>query len=316
MSAFGSLSRRDLLNLAAAGATTALPAAILSTRSGWANVAEVTRSGDLEIVVVSDGHFFLPTGFLLTNEAPPTEAASLLAAAQGQRFQLPLNIALIRKGAEILLVDAGYGPGAVDTAGKLASTLEQAGIPLASITKVVVTHAHPDHLWGVSDDGGLTFPNATFYVGSAEWDYWMGQDVAKTLPDVLKASQQASDRIVLGAQKRLTRVKDRTVMIKPGQDVMSGVRVVSTPGHTPGHLSVEAAGRLITGDALTHPLISFQHAGWRVPVDHEPDRAIVTRQRLLDRLATDRMQIIGTHLPFPGMGFVERKDGGYRFVAT
>jgi glyoxylase-like metal-dependent hydrolase (beta-lactamase superfamily II) len=132
----------------------------------------------------------------------------------------------------------------------------------------------------------------------------------------LRASQQASDRIVLGAQKHLARIKEKVTMVKPEQEIMPGVRVVGTPGHTPGHISIEVASVFITADALTHPLISFQHPGWPVPVDHEPDRAIATRQKLLDRFATDKTQVIGAHLPFPGTGFVERKDGAYRFVAS
>jgi glyoxylase-like metal-dependent hydrolase (beta-lactamase superfamily II) len=315
MSVIGNVSRRDLLNWAAVGAAAA-PAAALSARSAWANVAKVAQSGNLDVTIVSDGHFFLPTAFLLTSEAPPAERQNVLAMAQGERFQMPLNIALIRGGAETILVDAGYGPGATDTAGKLASALEQAGIGVGSITKVVVTHAHPDHLWGVSGESGPTFHNATYYVAGAEWNYWMSPDAVKTLPGVLRASQQASDRIVLGAQKHLTRIKDKVAVIKPDQEIISGVRVVGTPGHTPGHISVEVAGLFITADALTHPLISFQHPGWPVPVDHEPDRAIATRQKLLDRLAADKTQVIGAHLPFPGTGFVERKDGAYRFVAT
>jgi hypothetical protein len=45
-----------------------------------------------------------------------------------------------------------------------------------------------------------------------------------------------------------------------------------------------------------------------------PDQAAATRRQLLDRLAADRMALIGFHLPYPGVGTVERKDGGYRFV--
>ena len=71
---------------------------------------------------------------------------------------------------------------------------------------------------------------------------------------------------------------------------------------------------VIGGDALTNTIISFQHPSWRVPVDHEPDRGISTRLRLLDQLATDKRRLVGAHLPFPGTGFVERKDGAYRFV--
>jgi hypothetical protein len=63
-------------------------------------------------------------------------------------------------------------------------------------------------------------------------------------------------------------------------------------------------------------VISFQHPSWPVPVDHEPDRGVSTRLLLLDRLVIDKRRLIGAHLPFPGTGFVERKDGAYRFVPT
>jgi hypothetical protein len=47
-----------------------------------------------------------------------------------------------------------------------------------------------------------------------------------------------------------------------------------------------------------------------------PDQAIATRRKMLDRLATDRSKLIGFHLPYPGVGTVERKDAAYRFVAA
>jgi hypothetical protein len=47
-----------------------------------------------------------------------------------------------------------------------------------------------------------------------------------------------------------------------------------------------------------------------------PDQAVATRRKLLDRLATDHSKLIGFHLPYPGVGIVERKDGAYRFVAA
>jgi glyoxylase-like metal-dependent hydrolase (beta-lactamase superfamily II) len=106
-------------------------------------------------------------------------------------------------------------------------------------------------------------------------------------------------------------------MVKPGDDVVSGVRVLATPGHTQGHVSLEVGdGLVIGGDALTHPLISFRHPEWRPQSDHVPDLAAATRARLLDRLATDRTRLIGFHLPWPGVGYVERKDRAYRFVAA
>lgn len=50
--------------------------------------------------------------------------------------------------------------------------------------------------------------------------------------------------------------------------------------------------------------------------DHVPDQAVATRRALLDRLAANRAKLIGFHLPYPGVGVVERKDGAFRFVAV
>ena len=83
-------------------------------------------------------------------------------------------------------------------------------------------------------------------------------------------------------------------------------------------MSLEIAGGeglIIGGDALTHPLISFQHPEWKPTADHVPDQAVTTRRKLLDRLTADRSKLISFNLPYPGVGIVERKDGAYRFVA-
>jgi glyoxylase-like metal-dependent hydrolase (beta-lactamase superfamily II) len=106
-------------------------------------------------------------------------------------------------------------------------------------------------------------------------------------------------------------------IFKPGDDIVTGLRALDTPGHTQGHVAFEIAGDggLIVGaDALTHPLISFRHPQWRPVADHVAEQAVATRLRLLDRLATDRLKLIGFHLPYPGVGIVERTSGSYRFV--
>jgi glyoxylase-like metal-dependent hydrolase (beta-lactamase superfamily II) len=229
------------------------------------------------------------------------------------QFQLANNVAVIRTRSELILVDAGTGPRHQPTAGKLAANLKAAGIQPAAITTIVLTHAHPDHLWGVLDaSDNPIYPNATYVISARECDVWSDPNV--TLPSALK-DRAAS--IVSEAKKHLARIQDRIKRVRGGDEITSGVRVVETPGHTPGHISVELAGGdglLISGDSVTHAVISFEHPSWKVPVDQDADRGIATRVRLLDRLAADKVRLLGAHLPSPGTGFVERKDGAYRFV--
>jgi glyoxylase-like metal-dependent hydrolase (beta-lactamase superfamily II) len=279
----------------------------------------VLKSGTLEALVVSDGHFVLPTGWLVTPDAPPVERdAALKAAGQpgGDKIQLVNNITVIRNRTDVILVDAGSGPRHQPTAGKLVENLRAAGIQPVAVTQVVLTHGHPDHLWGILDAAdNPIYPNASYIVSAVEWNVWADPDVVQKLPAVFP---REPERIATGASNHFSRIKDKVRMVRHGDEIVSGVRVIDTPGHTPGHMSVEVAGGdglLIAGDALTHVVISFQHPSWRVPVDHEPDRGTSTRLRLLDLLATEKRRLVGAHLPFPGTGFVERKDGAYRFVA-
>jgi glyoxylase-like metal-dependent hydrolase (beta-lactamase superfamily II) len=272
------------------------------------------KHGAFEVTVVSDGHLVLPTSFLAPDGPPDERAAILKAAGQtAELYESPTNITLIRTGTDLILVDTGSGDRFMPTAGKLWDNLKAAGIHKSEITKVIFTHGHPDHLWGTVDElDELMLPRASYYVGSAEWDFWHGENADRGLP-----AERAG--FVTGARRNYATIKDRVEMFKPGDDIATGLRIIATPGHTQGHASLELIGGdglIVGGDALTHPLISFQHPGWRPTADHVPDQAAQTRVKLLDRLASDRSRLIGFHLPYPGLGLVERKDGAYRFAPT
>ena len=299
------LSRRTLLAAATTSiATRALPA--------FAAAPYSFRHGDFEIAVVSDGHLVLPTSFLAP-DAPAIERAALLKVTgeTGEQYNSPTNVTLIRTARDLILIDMGSGDRFMPSAGKLWDNLKAAGFDKSKITKVIFTHGHPDHLWGTVDElDELVTPDAKFFVASGEWDFWTGDNAMRGLPP-----ERAG--FVTGARRNYAAIKDKVKMVKPGDEVVAGLRLIDTPGHTQGHVSLELAGAnglLVGGDALTHPLISFQHPEWKPTADHVPEQAVATRRKLLDRLAADRSKLIGFHLPYPGVGIVERKDLAYRFV--
>jgi len=316
--AMAPLDRRRFL--AGAAALAAVPAGA-AIGAHAASAPYVFTHGAFEITVLSDGHFVLPppgvaadVGFLY----PATPRAELEAFLRGaglsiERVELPNNVVLIRAASELVLVDTGAGSGWQPTAGRLVENLRVAGIDPAAITKVVFTHAHPDHLWGVADEGGaLRFPNASYLVAEREWNFWMAEDTASKLPESFR-------RFALGARRDLSRIKDRLQTVKAGADIGGGMRVVDTAGHTPGHISLELAGGdglIVVGDVAANAVVSFAHPEWRFAIDTVPELAITTRRRLLDRAASEKTRLIGSHWPYPGLGLAERKDGAYRFVAT
>lgn len=316
----GQPSRRQILGAAGGLAGAALSASLPGTAiwsDGAAHAADASftfKLGDIEITVVSDGHLMLPAR-LVAPDAPEAERNAALAAAgqTGELAQPPTNVTLIKAGGEVILVDAGSGPNFMPTAGKLSANLEAAGISPESVTKVVFTHGHPDHLWGALDDfeEAPRFPNAAHLIGASEWDYWTSEDAEKGLP---------ADRatFVAAARRNIAGIEAKAERLKPGQEIVPGIRAFDTPGHTQGHISLEIAGGgetlVVLGDALTHPVISFQYPDWRPAADHVPEQAAETRKKLLDRLATEKSRVIGYHLPFPGIGRVEKKDGAYSYV--
>jgi len=301
------LDRRTFLAASAAGfAARALPA-VAATPYAF-------RHGAFDVTVVSDGHLVLPTTFLAPDAPPPERDAILKAAGQtGEQYNSPTNITLIRTSSDLILIDMGSGDRFMPTAGKLWDHPKAAGNDKAKVTKVVFTHGHPDHLWGTVDElDDLVIPDAAFYVASAEWDFWTGENATRGLP-----AERAG--FVTGARRNYTAIKDRVKMIKAGDEIVSGLRIIDTPGHTQGHVSIELAGAdglIVGGDALIDPVIYFRHPEWYYTGDHMPDQAAATRRKLLDRLAADRSKLIGFHLPYPGVGTVERKDSAYRFVAS
>jgi glyoxylase-like metal-dependent hydrolase (beta-lactamase superfamily II) len=156
----------------------------------------------------------------------------------------------------------------------------------------------------------LRFPNASYVVAEAEWNFWMDADLIGKSPESMHG-------FVVGAQRNLGRAKDKVKTVKPGEDIVTGLRVLDTAGHPPVHISLELAGGdglIVVGDAVPHATVSFAQPQWRFGFDTIAELAIANRSKLLDRAATEKTRLIGYHWPYPGLGFAERKDAGYRFV--
>lgn len=313
--AWQALDRRRFLSLLGGIALGGAADIGLGKTTARAAGAHTFQHGEFEITVVSDGHLTLAASAFARNAEPSRLAALLALADPSGQVNAPTNVTLVRAKSDLILIDVGAGPNFMPTAGKLVDNLAGLGVDRAKITKVVFTHGHPDHLWGTIDEfeDAPTFPNASYVISAAEWNLWMSADVLTKIPP-------DRQNFAPGAKRNLSRIKDKVRAIKPGEDIATGMRSIDTRGHTQGHISIEIAGSheplIVLGDALTHPVISFKYPGWTPAADHEPDLGVATRMKLLDRLASDRNPIIGYHLPDPGLGRVERRDGAFAFVPS
>lgn len=306
------ISRRGALGLTlAAGAAIALPAA----RPARAHATPFRfKAGEAEITVLSDGGLELPSSFVLPGrELAEIDAAYRAAGQSFSGFRSEVNVALVRTGPSLVLVDTGAGPDFMPSLGKFAEHLETAGVKPGDITHVVFTHAHADHLWGVIDPlgGDTLFEKALHLMTAPERDFWLADGIEHRVPAPMQG-------MAAGTQRRLRSIAPRIETLRPGTEIVPGLTAIDTSGHTPGHISILVGtgtdGVLISGDALTQDVISFARPAWRWGADLDGDKAAATRRRLLDQLATDRLRLLGYHLPWPGLGHVERKEGAFRFA--
>jgi glyoxylase-like metal-dependent hydrolase (beta-lactamase superfamily II) len=280
-----------------------------------ARAESVARLGPREVLTISDGSFTVPLAMLARGVQPDTLVAALRDAGHPiDQARMPLNITLIRDGDRYTVIDCGAGGHFLAGSGQFAASLDAAGIDRARVSRVLFTHAHPDHLWGAIDEfDSALFPAARYGMAAAEIAFWTAEDVYSRLPEDRHA-------FAAGAQRVLKTLGDRLERFAPGQEVAPGILAVETAGHTPGHVAFEVAGGgetlLVLGDALIHPVISCRYPDWRSVADIDPDLAVATRWRLLERLATDRVPVIAYHFPAPGLGRIERAGSAYRVVAA
>jgi len=259
------------------------------------------RVGEIDVLVISDGVLTLPTATLAHN-ADPADLAAWLddMFLPPDLFGWPLNVVVLRSGGQTILVDAGIGGEypSFPRAGRLVQRLDAAGIDPESVTDVVVTHMHMDHVGGLLDDGlrRRLRPDVPVHVAAAEVDFWASPDFSRTampppVPNVLRS--------VAGRFHDAYRGQLR--LFDAEHEVAPGVVVSRTGGHTPGHSVVRVAsgGDRLTflGDAIFP--VGFDHPDWYNGFDHDPEEAARVRVRLLRELAATGEPVVAAHLSFP-----------------
>ncbi|MCM2397796.1 MBL fold metallo-hydrolase [Rhizobium sp. S95] len=271
------------------------------------------RHGEFDITVLSDGPIVL-NGELFAPEANEDERADIVSRLKGQdnSAHAQSNIPLIVYNEQVILVDVGAGRRFQPTEGMLEENLERVGVRAEDVTIVLISHAHPDHIWGLlRDDGSLRFPKAKYFVGKAEWEFWMGE-AASALPAEVQP-------FVEGARRDLSAVQDCVNLIEDGAEIVPGMHVLATPGHTPGHLSAVIEGDIpliITVDAASSEIVSFEHPDWSFGFDMDPARAKMTRRTLLDRAAAQDAKLLGFHWSYPGVGRIKKAGAAYDFISA
>jgi glyoxylase-like metal-dependent hydrolase (beta-lactamase superfamily II) len=291
-------------------------------RVGGTGVDELVPSryaqqvGDIDVLVISDGVLPITASTLATN-ADSADLASWLSDnfLPPEVVDWPLNVVVVRSGDRTILVDAGLGLEFPDfpRAGQTVHRLEAAGVDLASVTDVVLTHLHMDHVGGLLTEGlkERLRSDLQIHVATAEAEFWATPDFSRTampqpIPDVLR-------RV---ASQFLDEYRGQLRPFETEYEVAPGVLISRTGGHTPGHsvVRVESRGDRLTfaGDAVFAP--GFDNPEWHNGFEHDPEEAARVRVRLLRELAATGESLVATHLPFPSVCRVAIAGDAFRCV--
>lgn len=255
--------------------------------------AQTFRLGQLKLVALHDDRFIVPNNAQTFGvDAGPAAVATTLAKAGAptDKITVSINALVVITPRHVALLDTGLG---LKAGGVLQASLAQAGIAANSVTDVLITHTHGDHIGGlVNAAGGSAFPKAVIRMSAKEWAWAKSQDAA-----LVKV------------------IAPQVKTFEPGTSVLPAITAIGIDGHTPGHVGYEissgGAKLLDIGDTAHSSIISLAKPDWTMGFDGNAALSKASRRATLTRLAKSRELVFAPHFPFPGVGRVEKDGEGF-----
>jgi glyoxylase-like metal-dependent hydrolase (beta-lactamase superfamily II) len=277
------------------------------------------KLGGFEVATIVDSQVIrsgLTPSFGGEANADAVKALAKANRIDADRYQHNFTPLVVDTGKELVLFDTGNGALSEEHAplkgrlppGRLVERLAQIGVKPEDVDVIVLTHGHPDHIGGFTKGGKPVFPKARYVFGAADFDFW---NKAENVREARKFNRELYMQIVAPLSNRAT-------MIKPGDAVVPGITAVDAFGHSPGHMAfhIESEGKRLLNWADTggHYVVSLQRPDLPLDVDDDKDKAAATRKRIFDMAANENILVAGFHMPSPGIGYVEKAGGAYRWV--
>ena len=259
---------------------------------------DVIRIGNVEIVSFSETELSFPVADAWPGVSAEQWQANRQDLGDDGNWHPNIGCFAVRSGGRTIMVDTGLGP---DSGGNLPSMMQSKGVRPEEVSTVVFTHLHFDHIgWNMVSEGGNRrprFSNARHLIPRADLDFFGGD-----LEQFSYMRDQVLPLVDMGAVD----------VIDSEFDITPELRVWSTPGHTPGHISVlvNSAGEkgVILGDVAHTPAQAYE-TDWCLVFDMDPDQARATRHAVFNRLEQEGLTVAAGHFPAPSFGKLVRVQG-------
>lgn len=284
------------------------PAAAQSAAPGFKRY----QVGDIEVISLFDGVWEKPHDekFIRNASIDETKAALNAAGLPDAFVPVPFTTTAVRTGGQTILIDTGTGGGQTGgpKAGLLAQSMTAAGIDPKSVKKILLSHFHGDHIFGLmSKENTQQFPDAEIIVPAAEFAWWT--QPIEQIPEGRRGNAQRV-QATLATWKNVTQVDGE-------KDVAPGIRTLPAFGHTQGHTAYHVSSGnkqfIVSSDATNIAALFVKNPEWQSAFDHVPELAIETRKKLFDRVIADGVMVSGYHWGLPNAGTLVKDGKGYTF---
>ena len=283
---------------------------------------EVWRVGDIkisrvvELEVTGGSRFILPDA--TRDQCLPLEWMHPHFMDEAGNLIMSVHALVVDTGEHRIVVDTCIGndkersiPAWSNLQTSFLEDLIKTGYEPESFDLVLCTHLHVDHVgWNTSYVGGEwvpTFPNAEYLVASAEWQYWTSEPESGRFDEVYADSVKPIEPLM------------RLIDVDSDAEIVPGITLKPTPGHTPGHVSVEVQSMgqraIITGDCIHHPC-QMTRVEWCSSADTDAALGLDTRSQLLAELCDSQTLVIGTHFATPTAGYIRPHVDGHYWLDT
>ena len=269
--------------------------------------------GNTQITALLDGTNHLnPSMFKGLNDTEKTEILKKYYADQAKGIQTSVNAFLINIGNQLLMVDSGAASCFGAHLGSIYYNLKTSGYQPMQVNDIFLTHLHPDHVCGISNNGVANYPNATLHIAKTEYDYWLSPNTVKKLPKDKQAGFLGTVekiKVALAPYEKAKKVK----VFSDKSLALGDIQFKPSFGHTPGHysfkLKVADQEVVFIGDIVHSHSLQFDKPETAIEFDVDPKAAVQTRLKHFAEYAKQGQTIAAPHLPFPGIGHIYSQDG-------